>query len=96
MPFEPNPDKVTLFSRQSCVQCNASKKKLGEELAKTLGVADVFDTYVDVVDMGSDVEALEFARGLGYMQAPVVYTASEHWSGYQPDKIVNAVAEVTA
>ena len=32
-------------------------------------------------------EALERLKSLGYMQAPVVVTDQDHWSGFRPDKI---------
>ena len=30
---------------------------------------------------------LEKVKELGYLQAPVVVTDDEHWSGFRPDKI---------
>ena len=39
--------------------------------------------------------ALERVRGLGFMQAPVVVTETDSWSGFRPDKI-NALAEAAA
>ena len=35
----------------------------------------------------ADDAAAEYVKGLGYMQAPVVVTDDEHWSGFRPDKI---------
>jgi glutaredoxin-like protein NrdH len=40
-----------------------------------------------VIDLGEDAEALVEAKALGYMQAPVVITDEDHWSGFRPDKI---------
>ena len=45
-----------------------------------------------VIDMSVDAEALELVKGLGYLQAPVVVTDEDHWSGFRPDKI-NELAE---
>ncbi len=50
------------------------------------------------MDVTENPGALEFIKGLGYLQAPVVYTSGPideeteswhtlHWSGYQPDAI---------
>ena len=39
------------------------------------------------VDISQDAEALERLKALGYMQAPVVVTDQDHWSGFRPDKI---------
>lgn len=31
--------------------------------------------------------AIEQVKSLGYVQAPVVITDEDHWSGFRPDKI---------
>jgi glutaredoxin-like protein NrdH len=41
----------------------------------------------DVVDLATNAEALERVKAMGYMQAPVIETDDDHWSGFQPDKI---------
>jgi glutaredoxin-like protein NrdH len=41
----------------------------------------------DVLDVSADETALETVKELGYLQAPVVVTDDEHWSGFRPDKI---------
>lgn len=33
----------------------------------------------------------ELIQALGYMQAPVVLTGVSHWSGYDPDRIDQAI-----
>jgi glutaredoxin-like protein NrdH len=71
------------------VQCTATKRFLDSRGLEY--------TTVDVTD---DPDALAFIKGLGYLAAPVVYTAVyehggpphehgiiEHWSGNQPDRI---------
>jgi glutaredoxin-like protein NrdH len=40
-----------------------------------------------VLDLSQDETALETVKELGYLQAPVVVTDDEHWSGFRPDKI---------
>ena len=37
--------------------------------------------------MSQDADALEKVRALGHMQAPVIITDNDHWSGFRPDKI---------
>ncbi|GAB3619501.1 glutaredoxin-like protein NrdH [Glutamicibacter sp. PS] len=67
---------VTVYTKPSCVQCNATYRALdsrGIEYKK--------------VDISQDADALEYVRGLGYAQAPVVVTDSNHWSGFRPDMI---------
>lgn len=69
---------VTVYSKPACVQCNATVRALDKK-----GIE------YDVVDMSQDMDALERVRALGYMQAPVVMTNSDHWSGFRPDKIAD-------
>lgn len=74
---------VTVYTKPSCVQCNATYRALDKK-----GIA------YQSVDMSQDPEALERVRALGYMQAPVVITEQDSWSGFRPDKI--AALEQTA
>lgn len=67
---------VTVYSKPACVQCNATVRALDKK-----GIE------YDVIDMSQDMDALERVRALGYMQAPVVMTGADHWSGFRPDKI---------
>ncbi|GAA3286232.1 glutaredoxin-like protein NrdH [Nesterenkonia halobia] len=67
---------VTVYTKPACVQCNATYRALDKN-----GVE-----YTSV-DVSQDAEALEHVRALGYMQAPVVVTENDHWSGFRPDKI---------
>ena len=67
---------VTVYSKPACVQCNATYRALEKK-----GIA------YETVDLSQDAEALERIRALGYMQAPVVITDEDHWSGFRPDKI---------
>ncbi|MCQ6512737.1 NrdH-redoxin, partial [Vibrio parahaemolyticus] len=41
----------------------------------------------NVLDLSEDPSALEQVKSLGYLQAPVVITDEDHWSGFRPDKI---------
>ena len=77
---------VTVYGKPACVQCNATNMKL-----QRLGIE------YEYIDVSTNADALEYTKGLGYMSAPVVVTRnadgsmSDHWSGYQPDKL-NALA----
>ena len=68
--------KVTVYSKPACVQCHATYRAL-----------DKAGIDYQVIDMSQDAEALEKVRALGYMQAPVVITDNDHWSGFRPDKL---------
>ena len=67
---------VTVYTKPACVQCNATYRALDKK-----GIA------YKTVDMSQDPAALEQVRALGFMQAPVVMTESDSWSGFRPDKI---------
>ena len=67
---------ITLYSKPSCVQCDATKRALNKA-----GIA------YDVVDITEDDDARAMVMALGYVQAPVVITSEDHWSGFRPDKI---------
>lgn len=67
---------ITVYTKPACVQCNATYRALDKR-----GIS------YDVVDVTEDSQALDHIKGLGYMQAPVVETENDHWSGFRPDKI---------
>lgn len=72
---------VTVYTKPACVQCNATYRALDKK-----GIA------YQSVDISEDPVALERVRSMGYMQAPVVITDNDHWSGFRPDKI-SAIAD---
>lgn len=76
---------VTVFSKPSCVQCDATYRAL-----------DKHNVAYRTVDITEDAEALDMVRGLGYLQAPVVMAGDEHWSGYRPDRISSLSQPVAA
>ncbi|MCD5348439.1 glutaredoxin family protein [Agromyces sp. S2-1-8] len=62
---------VKAYAKPSCVQCNAIHRAL-----------DSKGIEYEVIDLSIDAEALEEVKALGYLQAPVVVTDSDHWSGF--------------
>lgn len=80
--------EVTLYSKEHCVQCTASERKLNER--------HVEFTHEDA----TTEENLKFIKSLdpGYTRAPIVTVTEndvviDHWSGYRPDKIDELVRE---
>lgn len=69
---------IVLYSKASCVQCTATRRRLD---SRGLG-------YVEV-DVTEDGAALRYVREeLGYSSAPVIMlSAHQHWSGFRPDLI---------
>ena len=67
---------ITVYTKPSCVQCTATYRAL-----------DSKGIDYEVFDLSVDEKALEAVKALGYLQAPVVITDDDHWSGFRPDKI---------
>ena len=67
---------ITVYTKPSCVQCTATYRAL-----------DSKGIEYQVLDLTEDPSALEQVKSLGYLQAPVVITDEDHWSGFRPDKI---------
>lgn len=72
---------VTLYSSPGCVQCRPTRLSL-DRLKETSPGFDYRE-----VDLSQDPEALDLVKAMGYMQAPVVVTDTDHWSGFRPDKL---------
>ncbi|GAA2525049.1 glutaredoxin-like protein NrdH [Rarobacter incanus] len=76
---------ITVYSKPSCVQCDATYRAL-----------DKRGIEYSVVDISQDVEALDMVRSLGYLQAPVVIAGETHWSGFRPDQIGKLAEAIAA
>ncbi|CAM3977574.1 glutaredoxin-like protein NrdH [Helcobacillus massiliensis] len=75
--------EITVYSKPMCVQCDATKRAFTKA-----GVA------FNVVDLTEDADALATVKALGYQQAPVVMTSTDHWAGFRPDKIKATAAQM--
>lgn len=72
-----DPVTVTVYSKSMCVQCDATKRLLGE--------LDVQYTEVDLEAYPDELAAL---KAEGYAGAPVVKVSTgDTWQGFRPDKI---------
>ncbi len=67
---------ITVYTKPACVQCNATYKALDQQ-----------GLPYDTVDITLDPEARDYVMALGYLQAPVVVSGNDHWSGFRPDRI---------
>lgn len=76
---------ITVYTLPSCVQCRATYRALD---AKGLEYA--------TLDLSQDESAMAMVKGLGHVQAPVVVTDDDHWSGFRPDKIADLAARAAA
>ncbi len=67
---------ITVYTKPACVQCSATFKALDKQ-----GIG------YNKVDITLDNDARDYVMALGYLQAPVVVTENDHWSGFRPDRI---------
>jgi len=72
---------IAVYSKPSCVQCVQTMKKL-----------DRLGLEYTKIDITQDEDAYKYVtETLGYQAAPVVVTETDHWFGFNPDKL-NALA----
>ena len=64
---------ITIYSKPACVQCTATYRALDNE-----------GLDYTIVDITRDLDAHDYVRGLGYLQAPVVVAGDDHWAGSGP------------
>lgn len=76
---------VTVYTKPGCVQCMATYRAL-----------DKAGIDYEVIDLTEDENALNHSKDLGYFSAPIVLTATDHWSGFRPDKIAALAKSGTA
>lgn len=75
---------ITVYTKPMCVQCDATKRALTKA-----------GLEYKLVDITEDAAALAEVKAMGFLQAPVVTTANDAWSGFRPDKI-KALASVAS
>lgn len=74
---------VTVYTQPSCAKCDLTYRALDAK-----GI-----TY-DIVDLSTSPADLDHVKSLGYRQAPVVITDTDHWSGFRPDKLVELASRL--
>jgi glutaredoxin-like protein NrdH len=67
---------VTLYTKPGCGPCIATKHAL-----------DAAGIHYQTIDLDTNLAAVEHIKRLGYLQAPIIITPTDHWSGYRPDKL---------
>lgn len=73
---------ITVYTKPSCVQCDATKRHLKK-----------LDLEFETVDITENQEAYDKIVAMGFQAAPVVIADTDSWSGYKPDKI-NGLADI--
>jgi glutaredoxin-like protein NrdH len=72
---------VTVYTKPSCVQCDATKRMM-----------DKLKIEYTTVDITVDTEAFDMIVAKGFKSAPVVITDDDSWAGFNPDKISELAA----
>lgn len=67
---------VTVFTKDNCQPCRLTLRKL-----------DSKGVEYRVRNIEEDPTAISEIKELGYLQAPVVVTDNDHWSGLNPTKL---------
>jgi len=68
--------RITIYTRNDCVQCHATKRAM-ENRGLTF----------EMVNVDQTPEAADTLRAMGFRQLPVVIAGDEKWSGFRPDMI---------
>lgn len=76
---------ITIYTRNDCVQCHATKRAM-----ENRGVR------FELVNLDVTPDAIDTLRAQGFRQLPVVITDSLSWSGFRPDMINRIATAATA
>lgn len=68
--------KITLFSKNNCMQCKMTKKFLEQNGAE-----------FEEINIDEHPEKIDYLVGLGFKAAPVVEAGDVRFSGFQPAKL---------
>ncbi|MGU3415770.1 glutaredoxin-like protein NrdH [Enterobacteriaceae bacterium C34A] len=77
--------RITIYTRNDCVQCHATKRAM-----EARGFA------FEMVNIDLDPSAADSLREQGFRSLPVVFAGEESWSGFRPDMINRLRTEATA
>ena len=69
-------NKITIFSKNNCMQCKMTKKLLDKE------GADYQEINID-----ERPEMIDYVKDLGFSAAPVIKAGDIIFSGFQPAKL---------
>lgn len=72
---------ITVYTKPSCVQCDATKRHLKK-----------LNLEFNEVDITVDTNAYDMIVDMGFKSAPVVITSDDAWAGFNPDKLNGLVA----
>lgn len=68
--------RITIYTRNNCVQCHATKRAM-----ESRGLD------FEMVNLDQHPEMADALREQGFRQLPVVIAGDIHWAGFRPDMI---------
>ncbi|HHF7033334.1 redoxin NrdH [Streptococcus mutans] len=68
--------KITVFSKNNCMQCKMTKKFLEQHNAD-----------FEEINIDEQPEKIEYVKSLGFTAAPVIEAGDLVFSGFQPTKL---------
>lgn len=71
---------IRVYTTPSCQQCRMTTRWL-----------DRAGADYQTIDLAQSPDDMAAVKALGYQAAPVVCTEDEHWSGFQPGRLMRAV-----
>lgn len=72
--------KITVFSKNNCMQCKMTKKFLDQHGAD-----------FEEINIDEQPEYIDHVKGLGFTAAPVIQAGDVAFSGFQPSKLKELV-----
>lgn len=69
-------EKITVYTKENCMPCKATIRHMGK-----IGLS------FEQVSIEENPELITWFREEGLLEAPIVDTGEEKWSGFRPDKI---------
>ncbi|WP_170144630.1 glutaredoxin family protein [Citricoccus muralis] len=76
---------ITVNGTHACVQCAAATRFL-----------DKRDVPYEFIDLDENQAKLAALRADGFQQIPIIETPSERFTGFNPNRLEKAVAEIRA
>ena len=71
---------ITVYTTPACQQCRMTTRWLDRAGAE-----------YQIIDLTQSPDDMAAVKALGHTSAPVVCTRDEHWSGFQPARLMRAV-----
>ncbi|MEY8699691.1 glutaredoxin-like protein NrdH [Streptococcus ferus] len=68
--------KITVFSKNNCMQCKMTKKFLEQNGAD-----------FEEINIDEQPDKIDYVKGLGFTAAPVIEAGETVFSGFQPNKL---------